>query len=101
MLHLRAAMNVRTTAACRQREVNSLMHPDGRTLTKRQQLTVYLADFIAFKAVFFVPGASQTVLGLDALSVRAGVLIMVDLTVRRRVFRRVRMVRRSCSHYGG
>ena len=71
MLHLRAAMNVRTTAPCRQRAVNSLMHPDDRTLTK-QQLIVYLADSIAFKAVFFVPGASHTVLGFDALSVRAG-----------------------------
>jgi hypothetical protein len=61
--------------------------------------TVYLADFIALKAVLFVPGASHTVLGLDALSVRAGVLIMVDFTVLRRVFRRICVVRRYFSHY--
>ena len=73
---------------------------DGRTLTKRHQSTVYLADLIARKAVFFIPGSLLTVLWLDALPVRAGVLIMVDLTVLRQVFHRVRVIRRYFSHYG-
>jgi hypothetical protein len=46
-----------------------------RTLTKRQELKAYLADLIALKAVLLASGSSFTVLGFDALSVRAGILI--------------------------
>jgi hypothetical protein len=82
----------------RQRAVTGLV-PDGRTLTKRQAL-ICLADLIALKAVLLVPGASQTVFRFNALPVRAGIFVVIDFTVLRRVFRRVRMVCRYFSHYG-
>jgi hypothetical protein len=46
---------------------------------------------LTFEAMFLSPGPIFTMLGLDALSVRARVRIMIYFTVLRRIFRRICM----------
>jgi hypothetical protein len=57
-----------------------------------------LAELDAFFAAFLAANAALTMLGLDALSVWAIVVIVVHVLVLRRIFRRIGMVRRPLSH---
>jgi hypothetical protein len=52
-------------------------------LSKLIHLT-QLADLVALKAVLLATGALNFVFGLDALPVRAGVLVVIDFAMLRR-----------------
>jgi hypothetical protein len=55
-----------------------------RIAESSQQESAYLRTL---QAVLFASGSLHAVLGLDALAVWTGILVMIDLAVRRRVFR--------------
>ena len=58
-----------------------------------------LAKPDAFLAARLVPGSVYAMLGLDFLPVRAVIVIVMDIPMLRRVFERVRVVRRYLCHW--
>jgi hypothetical protein len=57
-----------------------------------------LTDLVALKAVFLVSSALQTVFWLDALPVRAGILVVVNLAMLWRILWSIGVERRHSWH---
>ena len=59
---------------------------------------VDLTNLVALQAVLLATGPADSVFRFDPLAVRARVLVVVDLAVRRRIFGRIGVERCACSH---
>ena len=71
---------------------------DRATMGNHVPATGILTELDALFAAFLAASAALTMLGLDALPIRAIVVIVVHVPVLRRVLRRIGMVRRPLSH---
>ena len=69
----------------------------GNCVPKADDLT----DLVALRTVFFASVPPLAVLVFDALPIGAGILVVIDLTVLRRILGRVRVVRRNPCHIAG